>query len=183
MIWKTEKFKSTLAKRGLIYWKDKKTESQRIFFSNEKNLISIDAETGLRDLNFGFNGSVRTGVNLLPPVIYDNQVIVATLSPEHNIESYNIYSGKLQWKIKYKRTFSKRVGGVKYDNSLGNPWGGSSLDTSRGIFYIATGNPSYYFDGTRRPGPNKDANSIIAIDLKKEKNYGAFKKQDTIYGI
>ncbi len=176
LIWKTEKFKSTLAKRGLIYWKDEKTENQRIFFSNEKNLISIDAETGLRDLNFGVNGSVRTGVNLLPPVIYDNQVIIATLSPEHNIESYNIYSGKLQWKIKYKSTFSKRIGGIKYDNSLGNPWGGSSLDTSRGIFYIATGNPSYYFDGTRRPGPNKDANSIIAIDLKKREKLWSFQE-------
>ena len=167
LIWKSKKFKSTLAKRGLIYWKDSKSEHERIIFSNHKNLISLNAKDGSFDNNFGSNGLVRTGLNLLPPVIYKNQVILATLSPEHNIESYNVYTGALEWKLKYKEIFSKRIGGIKYDNSLGNPWGGSSLDVDRGIFYIVTGNPSYMFDGTRRPGPNKDANSIIAIDLNK----------------
>ena len=137
-------------------------------------MISLNAVDGSFDKNFGSNGLVRTGLNLLPPVIYKNQVIIATLSPDHNIESYNVHTGKLLWKLRYKETFSKRIGGVRYDNSLGNPWGGSSLDVSRGIFYIATGNPSYYFDGSRRPGPNKDANSIIAIDLNQKKKIWSF---------
>ena len=42
LIWKSKKFKSTLAKRGLIYWKDPNSEKERIFFSNEKNLISLN---------------------------------------------------------------------------------------------------------------------------------------------
>ena len=176
LIWKSKKFKSTLAKRGLIYWKDSKSDIERIIFSNEKNLISLDAKNGSFDDSFGSNGLVRTGLNLLPPVIYKDQVILATLSPDHNIESYNVYTGKLEWKLKYKEIFSKRIGGIKYDNSLGNPWGGSSLDASRGIFFIATGNPSYLFDGTRRPGPNKDANSIIAIDLNKKKKIWSFQE-------
>ena len=176
LIWKSKKFKSTLAKRGLIYWKDINSEKERIIFSNHKNLISLNAKDGSFDKNFGSNGLVRTGLNLLPPAIYKNQVILATLSPDHNIESYNVHTGKLLWKLKYKETFSKRIGGVRYDNSLGNPWGGSSLDVSRGIFYIATGNPSYMFDGTRRPGPNKDANSIIAIDLNQKKKIWSFQE-------
>ena len=176
LIWKSKKFRSTLAKRGLIYWKDSKSESERIIFSNEKNLISLDAKDGSFDRSFGSNGLVRTGLNLLPPAIYNNQIILATLSPDHNIESYNIFTGKLEWKLKYKEIFSKRVGGIKYDNSLGNPWGGSSLDSSRGIFYIVTGNPSYMFDGTRRPGPNKNANSIIAIDLNNKKKIWSFQE-------
>ena len=32
LIWKSKKFKSTLAKRGLIYWKDSKSDKERIFF-------------------------------------------------------------------------------------------------------------------------------------------------------
>ncbi len=181
LIWKSKKYKSSLAKRGLIYWKDPQTSKERIFFSNEKNLVSLNAKDGSLDFNFGSNGLVRTGHNLLPPAIYDNQIIIATHSPESNIESYNIHSGKLLWKLEYKEKISKRIGGVKYDNSKGNPWGGSSLDSVRGIFYISTGNPSLYMDGTRRPGLNKDANSIIAIDLNKKEKIWSF--QETRHDI
>ena len=32
LLWKSKKFKSTLAKRGIIYWKDSKSKIERIFF-------------------------------------------------------------------------------------------------------------------------------------------------------
>ena len=183
IIWKSKKFKSVLAKRGLIYWEDPNSDKKMIFFSSGKNLVSLNARDGSFQSDFGSNGVVRTGVNLLPPVIYKNQIVIATLSPDHNIESHNVLTGKLEWKLNYKKKNSKRVGGVPYDNSKGNPWGGSSLDINRGIFYIATGNPNSYFNGTRRPGVNEDTDSIIAIDLNKKKKFGVFKKQDMIFGI
>ncbi len=174
LIWKSKKFKSSLAKRGLIYWNDPVTGNAKIFFSNEKNLISLNVSDGSFNHAFGSNGIVRTGLNLLPPAIYKNQLILATL--DHHIESYNIFTGKLEWKFKFKDHFSKRIGGIKYNNSFGNPWGGSSLDVERGLFYIVTGNPGYLFDGTRRPGPNRDANSIISVDLNKQKKIWSFQE-------
>ena len=174
LIWKSKKFKSSLAKRGLVYWKDQKTNNDKIFFSNEKDLISLNANNGSFNYEFGSNGIVRTGLNLLPPAIYKDQLILATF--DHYIESYNIFTGKLEWKLKFKDHFSKKIGGIKYDNSLGNPWGGSSLDIERGLFYIVTGNPNYLFDGTRRPGPNKDTNSIIAINLNTKKKIWSFQE-------
>ena len=176
LIWKSKKFRSTLAKRGIVYWKDSKSKIERIFFSNQKNLVSLNAKNGSFDDKFGSNGIVRTGYNLLPPAIYKNQLIIATLYPDHNIESYDILTGKLNWKLKFKEIISKKIGGINYDNSQGNPWGGSSLDASRGIFYISTGNPAHYMDGTRRPGLNKDANSIIAIDLNTKKKIWTFQE-------
>ena len=174
LIWKSKKFKSSLAKRGLIYWNDPVTNSAKIFFSNEKDLISLNVSDGSFNREFGSNGIVRTGLNLLPPAIYKNQLILATL--DHHIESYNIFTGKLEWRLKFKDHFSKRIGGIKYNNSFGNPWGGSSLDMERGLFYIVTGNPGYLFDGTRRPGPNLDSNSIIAVDLNKQKKIWSFQE-------
>ena len=38
-----------------------------------------------------------------------------------------------------------------------------------GVFYITTGNPHSYFDGTQRPGKNTPSNSIIAVDLNDKK--------------
>ena len=179
IIWKSNKFKSSLAKRGLIYWKNKKTGDERIFFSNQKNLISLNAKDGSYDKKFGSNGIVRTGLNLVPPAIYNNQIIIPTL--DRYIEVYNLINGKLEWKFKFREKIKKRIGGVKYNNSGGTPWSGSSLDEERGIFYLSTGNPGYFFDGTRRPGPNKDANSIIAIDLNKKEKLWSF--QETIHDI
>jgi len=179
LIWKSKKFKSSLAKRGLIYWKNQDTGDEKIFFSNEKNLISINAKNGNLNKKFGSNGIVRTGLNLVPPAIYKNQVIIPTL--DKFVEIYDIISGKLIWKIKYREDLKYRVGGVKYNNSGGTPWSGSSLDVERGIFYITTGNPGYFFDGSRRPGSNKDTNSIIAIDLNNKKKLWSF--QETIHDI
>jgi quinoprotein glucose dehydrogenase len=174
IIWKSKTFKNTLAKRGLIFWKDEKTKIERLFFSNQRKLISLDAKTGTLDNKFGHNGIVRTGFNLVTPAIYKNQIIIPSF--EHTVESYNIFNGKLNWKIKFKEYISKRNGGVKYKNLAGNPWSGTSLDAKRGIFYLTTGNPYYYFDGTRRPGPNKDTNSIIAVDINKKKKLWSFQE-------
>ena len=109
LIWKSKKFRSTLAKRGIVYWKDSKSKIERIFFSNQKNLVSLNAKNGSFDDKFGSNGIVRTGYNLLPPAIYKNQLIIATLYPDHNIESYDILTGKLNWKLKFKKTYQKKL--------------------------------------------------------------------------
>ncbi|MDC0952951.1 hypothetical protein OAR89_04240, partial [Pelagibacteraceae bacterium] len=71
---------------------------------------------------------------------------------------------------------SGRNGGKKYDSSGGNPWGGFSLDKKRGIAYITTGNAGRYFNGVNRPGKNKYANSIIAIDIKNKKKLWDFQE-------
>jgi quinoprotein glucose dehydrogenase len=174
LIWKSRKFDSSLAKRGLVFWKDENNGNEKIFFSNEKNLVSINAKNGLLDLSFGYKGIVRTGFNLLAPVIYDNQLIIVTF--DGYVESYNIFNGDLNWKLKWKKNINKIIGGVKYDNNGGNPWGGTSLDKERGIFYFTTGNPSYLFDGTRRPGSNNNSNSVFAIDLKNKKKLWSFQE-------
>jgi glucose dehydrogenase len=92
-IWKSKKFDSSLAKRGLIYWEGNNNNSPRIIFSNEKNLVSINAKDGKLIKDFGNNGSVRTGINILAPVIYDNKIIIAT--HRHKIEVYNLLNGAM----------------------------------------------------------------------------------------
>ena len=49
------------------------------------------------------------------------------------------------------------------------------------MLFVTTGNPHAYFDGTRRPGPNKFSNSIIAIDLNDKKILWDF--QETSHDI
>jgi len=82
------------------------------------------------------------------------------------------------WKfyLKDKKNNEKRNGGKRYDFSGGNPWGGISADSKRGIIFVTTGNAGFYFNGVNRPGNNKYSNSVIAIDIFKKKKLWDFQE-------
>ena len=177
--WKTKKFGTSVARRGLVFWKGNKSEKSRIIFSNRERLVSLDSKSGKFIPTFGKNGQVRTGLNVMAPVIYKEYIVIATW--DRAIEVYNLFTGKTEWKLKYKKKINKRFGGKKYNNLGANPWGGISADINRGILYVTTGNPHHYFDGTRRPGNNPNSNSIIAIDLDQKRILWSF--QETSHDI
>ena len=179
LIWRSSQYGKFAARRGLVYWSGKNDNDDRIIFSNREKLISLDAKNGKEIKEFGNKGRVRTGLNVMTPVIYKGNIIIATW--DHAIEAYDLITGKNKWKIKYKKKINKRNGGVKYNNKGANPWSGISLDNKRGLLFVTTGNPHAYFDGTRRPGPNKFSNSIIAIDLNDKKILWDF--QETSHDI
>jgi glucose dehydrogenase len=179
LIWKSSQYGKFAARRGLIYWPGKNDDTNRIIFSNREKLISLDAKNGKEIKGFGNKGRVRTGLNVMTPVIYKGNIVIATW--DHSIEAYDLISGKNKWKIKYKKEINKRFGGVKYNNKGANPWSGISLDRKRGLLFITTGNPHSYFDGTRRPGQNKYSNSIIAVNLNSKKIIWTF--QETSHDI
>ena len=93
------------AKRGLLIWEDKKKDILRLYFTNDDQLISLNAKTGKLIKSFGKNGIIKIGSSPIPPVVIDNQLIVVTFRP--SIEVYDIQSGKLYWKF-YLRKINKK---------------------------------------------------------------------------
>ena len=175
-IWKY-KVDGVPARRGLIYWPGHSKHKSRIFFCAEKELISLNSETGDRVKNFGSNGKVQLKRRcLVSPVIINDNLVIATFEPA--LEVYNLYNGKLIWKyyLKDKENKKKRYGGKRFDYSGGNPWGGISADINRGIVFISTGNAGFYFNGVNRPGNNKYSNSIVAIDVLNKKKLWDFQE-------
>ena len=165
------------AKRGLLIWENKKNDTLRLYFTNDDQLISLNAKTGKLIKNFGKNGIIKIGSSPMPPVIIDDKLVVATFRP--SIEVYNIESGKLYWKY-YLREFDKKVFGEK-DFIGGNPWGGISADPKKGVVFLTTGNPKPNYVGTSRPGKNLFANSIIAFDIRNKKKLWHF--QETCHDL
>ena len=154
------------ARRGLLI--DEKRS--KIYFCDQKNLISLNSSDGSLNKKFGDKGLIRLKKNCqITPVIIDNNIIIGTFEP--SIEVYDINNGKLLWRfyLKEKNTSFFRYGGKRYDYSGGNPWGGISADLQRKILYVSTGNAGRFYDGVNRPGNNKYSNSIIAIDIKNKK--------------
>ena len=181
LIWKSKQYGYFSARRGLVYWDFNKSLEPRLYFSNREKLICLNALTGEEIKSFGGDGMIRTGLNVLTPVINNknNEIIIATW--DRSVEVYDLISGKTKWKFRYYPKKNTRVGGKMYNNSGANPWGGISFDEKRQTLFITTGNPHAYFDGTLRPGSNIGASSIIAIDIKNKKKLWTF--QETPHDI
>ena len=178
VIWKYETERGyNAAKRGLLIWNDKKNNTLRLYFTNDDQLISLNAKTGKPIKSFGHNGIVKIGSSPIPPAIIDNKLILVTFRP--SIEAYDIENGKLYWKY-YLREISEENFGER-DFKGGFPWGGLSADTKNGIVYLSTGNPKPNFVGTLRPGKNLFANSVIAFDVRNKKKLWHF--QETCHDI
>ena len=139
---------------------------------NNDQLISLNAKTGRLIKSFGNSGVIKIGSSPIPPVVVDNQLIIATFRP--SVEAYDIFSGKLHWKY-YLREINKKVFGER-DFKGGVPWGGMSADVKNGMVYLTTGNPKPNFVGTSRPGKNLFANSLIAFDVRNKKKIMALSR-------
>ena len=163
-------------RRGMIYLPKIKNDPPKLFFSSYKTLTSLNANSGQPIQTFGKKGFVKLKKpSIASPAIYKDKLIITTSEP--SLEVYNINTGKFLWKyILTQQNKKKRFGGKRYDYSGGNPWGGFSFDKKRGIAFITTGNAGRYFNGVNRPGDNKFANSIIAIDIKNRKKIWDFQE-------
>ena len=162
-------------RRGMVYLKNTKTKSSKLFFSSYKTLVAINTLDGSYDKNFGKNGKVKLNKpSITAPAIFKNNLIITTSEPA--LEVYDLNNGKYKWKFILMKKQKKRSGGKRYDQSGGNPWGGFSLDEIRGIAYVTTGNAGRYFNGVNRPGKNEYANSIIAIDIENKKKLWNFQE-------
>lgn len=171
--------------RGVTYWED--GADKRILFTGGDILFALDARTGKLIQSFGKNGKVSMNVGLRddpetisviptsPGIVFKDLLIMgAEVSELYGaqpgyIRAYNCKTGKLEWTFhtiplpgepgyeSWPKDAYKYAGGV-------NDWAGMSLDTKRGIVFLALGSPSYDFYGADRKGDNLYGNSVVALN-------------------
>ena len=181
--------------RGVAFWRD--GDKQRIltvtpgFF-----LVSLDAETGLPDPNFGNNGWVdlQQGLRLgdgredldigssMPPFIMNDVIVVG---PAHrvsmrppskanvkgDVRGYDARTGEHLWTF---HTIPQR-GEIGIETWLGNGaeftgnagvWTTMSGDPELGLVYLPVESATGDRFGGDRPGANLFANALVAVDIK-----------------
>jgi quinoprotein glucose dehydrogenase len=183
--------------RGVSLWPsgaaaqpDSPACSHRVFLGTlDARLLALDAATGKVCAGFGDNGVVdlRRGVHFQnigyygmtsPPTVVGNVVVVGSTVGDNqqvDIESgavrgYDAISGKLLWTwepLPWAENQKVRTG-------AGNVWGVISADPSLGLVYLPTGSAAPDIYGGMRPGDNRDANSIVALDAATGKKVWAF---------
>ena len=170
------------APRGLLYWEGDPNNNigARIFYPAGKNLFAMSPHDGKLIKSFGENGAAGDGRSMVAPAIAKNVLIYATISYQPDIspsvQGIDIYTGKLLWKTDLRKSWGKGSGDYKLDLGGANPWGGISVDVTRGIAFITTGDPHPVGVGIDRPGNNEYSNSIIALDINNGKILWSFQE-------
>lgn len=171
--------------RGLAFWESTDRSKKRIVFFLSNHIRQIDANTG--KLDPGYNVDLKQGLerdpetifnvqNSSPPRVWHDTLLVGSSpgeeygSPVGDIRAYDLNSGKLIWQF-----HTIPMPGEPHANEWGpnprafnggtNNWSEASVDEKRGILYAGTGAPTYDFWGIDRPGDNRYADSLLAIDI------------------
>ncbi len=163
----------------------------RIFLATfDARLIALDARTGSPCVDFGSAGVVDLhvgvrGAELLaheyhvtsPPAIANGLVIVGSSifdnlhaqAPSGIVRAFDARTGALRWgwePLRDERTPGSRAESrtsSPFRSGAGNAWGLFTVDPERDLVFIPTGSPSPDHFGGMRPGPNANANSIVAL--------------------
>lgn len=180
-----EEGKPSAASRGVTYWED--GNDKRILYSSGNYLMAIDAKTGKIIESFGTEGKInlnegvrdnpeKISVSLSSPGrIFKDLIIIGLRTPDFYgappgyIRAYNCKTGKLEWTFHtiphpgepgyetWPPDAYKYAGGA-------NCWAGLSIDTEKGVVFLALGSPSYDYYGADRKGQNLYGNCVLALD-------------------
>jgi quinoprotein glucose dehydrogenase len=154
------------ARRGFLWDYDKKNNKESLYLPTGNLIFKLDANTGKIDKNFGKKGFINLKLSTkFSPIIYKENLIVVKYSGE--LQSFNKTTGKINFSINTHED-KNFWGGV--------PWGGMALDEKNEIIYTVVGNPRPGTYGVTRVGANKNANSIVALDLKTKKVIWSFQE-------
>jgi quinoprotein glucose dehydrogenase len=182
--------------RGVALWPlattpvDTAPCSRRVFLNTlDARLIALDAATGRPCPGFGTNGTIdlTQGIDFQhlgyygmtsPPTVIGNTVVVGSYIGDNQqvdvesgaVRGFDAVTGKLLWSwepLPWARNQKIRTG-------AGNTWAVISADPQLGLIYLPTGSPSPDYFGGMRPGDDRDANSVVALDATTGKKVWAF---------
>ena len=176
--------------RGVSYWRDDggsgACASRILMGTNDGRLIAVDAKNGESCIEFGDNGQVSPDIGMplvwpgefqitSPPVVIGDTVVVGSAisdnvrveAPRGTVRAFNVRTGESVWDFDpIPRSGDSREwqGEQPPVEGHANAWAPMSVDQERGLVFVATSSPSPDFYGGLRPGDNRDANSVVALN-------------------
>ena len=163
----------------------------RIFLATfDARLIALDGHSGTPCADFGRAGIVDLHVGVRgadrlaheyhvtsPPAIIDGLVVIGSSifdnlhaqAPSGVVRAFDARTGALRWSWEPLRDAQPASADsatrvvARFRSGAGNAWGLFAVDVDRDLVFIPTGSPSPDHFGGMRPGPNANANSIVAL--------------------
>ena len=185
--------------RGSAFWTDG-TRKRIITGTHDAQLVSLDAETGKPDPDFGTAGRVRATEGLpyvkplenyamnSAPVVVKNVILTGANivdrplvkeQPRGDIVGFDVRTGRKLWtfhSIPAKGEFGYDTweeGSAEYSGNT-NVWSLITVDDETGYVYLPFGTPTNDFYGGHRPGNNLFAESLVCLDAATGKRVWHF---------
>jgi len=166
-----------------------------VYGTLDARLIALDARDGKPCAGFGDAGTVdlRAGITLhdepdsewrnyavtSPPVVADGVLVVGSSVGDNRahaleqgvVRGYDARSGRELWRWdpvpRDPAEAAARGWQPEQARTVGaaNAWAPLSVDPALGLVYVPTGSASPDYTGAERLGENRDANSLVALDL------------------
>lgn len=169
--------------RGVSYWTDSEAEEgeqcqSRIFTGTvDARIIALDAKTGKPCNSFAEAGTkrIRPSISLRwpgefqitsAPAIVGDIVVTGTSigdnlrtdAPKGTVFAFDARTGATLW------TFDPLSGSPNIRGGHSNVWSTISVDEERGLVFLPTSSASPDYFGGNRPGDNRYANSVVALN-------------------
>jgi quinoprotein glucose dehydrogenase len=177
-----------LVNRGVATWLDNQAGTsvacrRRIYEATlDARLVAVDGATGKPCEQFGRGGQVsltdvpryRAGVYHMtsPPAVVDDVVVVGSSindngridTPSGAVRAFDVRSGALRWTWEPIPPNQEGSGAAAtWRTGAANAWSILSVDPARHLVIIPTGSASPDYYGGLRPGDDKWANSVVAL--------------------
>ena len=172
-----------LINRGVAAWRapghDRGVCSLRLFEATlDARLVAVDAATGRPCAGFGRDGEVslrdvpgyQPGPYHMtsPPAVIDGVVVVGSAIDDNTkvempggvVRGYDATTGVLRW------SWSPLTPAPNQHTGAGNAWSVMTVDPKRHLVFVPTGSASPDYYGGLRPGDDKWANSVVALDSR-----------------
>ena len=166
--------------------------ARRIFVGTlDARLIALDATNGQPCIDFGVNGAVDLNKDsrprdqgdylvTSPPAIWRNLVITGSAVGDNRavdnelgiVRAFDARSGALVWtwdpipRTPENPMYSQWTEQAARITGAANAWSVLSVDVERGLLFVPVGSASPDFYGGERPGDNRYANSIVALNAE-----------------
>lgn len=176
-----------LINRGLAAWRNPGASdcSLTLFEATlDARLIALDAATGEPCPAFGDHGEVGlAGVSgfhpgwyhlTSPPLVLDGVVVVGSAINDNNradmpagtVRGFDAHTGKQLWSWE---PLERPAGAKNWLTGAANAWSVMSADPKRHLVFVPTGSASPDYYGGLRPGDDRWADSVVALDVRTGK--------------
>src|SRR5215469_6907573 len=146
--------------------------------TSDGHLIALEAETGKELWHRLVTNAAKNELMTMAPLIYDDLVIagigISELGVKGWIGGFRLADGEPVWRF---NTIPEEgeAGAETWTGAEDKPRGGGgiwvtpSLDTAKGLLYVAVGNPAPDFSGDVRMGDNLYTAAMIVLDARTGK--------------
>ena len=153
----------------------------------DARLVCLDIATGKHCPSFGTNGEIDLTAGLRrkpqyageyeitsPPALIENLVITGSAVADNSrrdmasgeVRAFDATTGQLRWTF-HPLPESSPAGGA-------NTWSRITVDPTTGLIFLPIGSASPDYYGGERPGDNRHANSVVALNAKTGKLVWSF---------